>query len=38
MTTEVKVAHIGQDDRFKLPRLDCNDFPPKTKNYMKEFT
>lgn len=36
MTTEVRVARIGQNDRFKLPRLDCNDFPPKSKNYMKE--
>ena len=33
MTTEVKVAHIGQDDRFKLPRLDCNDFPPKSSTF-----
>lgn len=33
MTTEVRVAHIGQDDRFKLPRLDCNDFPPKSSTF-----
>ncbi len=33
MTTDVRVAHIGQDDQFKLPRLDCNDFPPKSENY-----
>lgn len=33
MTTEVRVAHIGEDDKFKLPRLDCNDFPPKSENY-----
>lgn len=36
MTTEVRVAHIGKDDKFKLPRLDCNDFPPKSEAYMKE--
>lgn len=33
MTTEVRVTHIGEDDKFKLPRLDCNDFPPKSENY-----
>lgn len=33
VTTEVRVACIGRDDRYLLPRLDCNDFPPKSENY-----
>lgn len=33
LTTEVRVAKIGVDDRYLLPRLDCNDFPPKSENY-----
>lgn len=33
MTTEVRVAEIGKDDRFRLPRFDCNDFPPKSEKY-----
>lgn len=33
LTTEVKVADIYLDCRLLLPRLDCNDFPPKTENY-----
>lgn len=36
MTTEVRIANITKDDRLLLPRLDCNDFPPKSDNYMKE--
>lgn len=32
-TTEVKVADIGKDTQYKIPRLDCNDFPPKSENY-----
>lgn len=35
LTTEVRAADIGKDSAFKLPRLDCNDFPPKSDNYMK---
>ncbi len=34
MTTEVRIADIDVDDRLLLPRLDCNDFPPKSDNYM----
>lgn len=30
LTTEVRVAHLRQDDRMILPRLDCNDFFPKS--------
>ena len=33
LTTEVRVAKIGVDENLKLPRLDCNDFPPKSENY-----
>lgn len=34
MTTEVGVARLGIDDNMKLPRLDCNDFPPKSNRYI----
>ena len=30
LTTEVQRADIRMDDRYKLPRFDCNDFPPKS--------
>lgn len=33
LTTEVRVAQIGGDNKFLLPRFDCNDFPPKSENY-----
>lgn len=33
MTTEVRVADATKDNRLLLPRLDCNDFPPKSENY-----
>ena len=33
LTTEVRVADVTKDNRFLLPRLDCNDFPPKSDNY-----
>lgn len=35
LTTEVRVAEIDLDDNMKLPRLDCNDFPPRSENYKK---
>ena len=35
MTTEVRVADTQIDDRLLLPRLDCNDYPPKSDNYLK---
>lgn len=35
LTTEVRIAEIGKDPVLKLPRLDCNDFPPKSENYKK---
>lgn len=33
VTTDVRIADIKQDSPLELPRLDCNDFPPKSKNY-----
>lgn len=33
LTTEVRVADIGKDGALELPRLDCNDFPPKSDTY-----
>ena len=33
LTTEVRVADLEVDNRFTLPRFDCNDFPPKSENY-----
>lgn len=35
LTTEVRVAEIGKDNPFELPRLDCNDFPPKSDRVLK---
>lgn len=35
LTTEVRVADIDRDEALTLPRLDCNDFPPKSENYIK---
>lgn len=35
VTTEVRMADVSSDDRYRLPRLDCNDFPPKSANYMQ---
>lgn len=34
-TTEVRVAQIDKDNPLLLPRLDCNDFPPKSENFIK---
>lgn len=33
-TTEVRIADLNKDHLFRLPRLDCNDFPPKSENYL----
>jgi len=33
LTTEVRTASLGIDNPLTLPRLDCNDFPPKSENY-----
>ena len=35
LTTEVRVVDISKDDIYRFPRLDCNDFPPKSENYKK---
>lgn len=35
LTTEVRAADLDKDDRYLLPRLDCNDFPPKSENWVK---
>lgn len=35
LTTEVRLADIDKDNPLELPRLDCNDFPPKSNNYLK---
>jgi peptidoglycan/xylan/chitin deacetylase (PgdA/CDA1 family) len=34
LTTKVRVADIFADSVLELPRLDCNDFPPKSDNYI----
>lgn len=34
LTTEVRTAQIGKDEALLLPRFDCNDFPPKSENYL----
>lgn len=33
LTTEVRATRVGTDNALELPRLDCNDFPPKSNNY-----
>ena len=33
MSTEVRLADLDMDNRYALPRLDTNDFPPKSDNY-----
>lgn len=35
LTTEVRVADLSKDNALLVPRLDCNDFPPKSENYKK---
>lgn len=32
--TDVRIANLHIDDRFKLPRLDTNDIPPKSTEYL----
>lgn len=34
VTTEVRIADLDSDNALELPRLDCNDFPPKSRNYI----
>ena len=33
LTTQVAIADLGLYEPLKLPRFDCNDFPPKSNNY-----
>lgn len=33
LSTEVRIADLQKDNIFNLPRLDTNDFPPKSKSY-----
>lgn len=35
LTTKVDVVDINNNNPLELPRLDCNDFPPKSNNYLK---
>ncbi len=35
LATEVRKADLSKDNRFALPRLDTNDFPPKSNGYLK---
>ena len=33
LTTEMRIADLQTDSIMELPRLDCNDYPPKSGNY-----
>ncbi|MDE6025344.1 MAG: polysaccharide deacetylase family protein [Lachnospiraceae bacterium] len=33
LTADVRIADLSTDGLLELPRLDCNDFPPKSENY-----
>ncbi len=35
LSTEVRVADLDKDNPLTLPRLDCNDFPPKSERYLE---
>ncbi|MEY8338968.1 polysaccharide deacetylase family protein [Lachnospiraceae bacterium 62-35] len=35
LTTDVRAADLDQDPPFEIPRLDTNDFPPKSIHYMR---
>ena len=35
LTTDVRVADLDYDSPLELPRLDCNDYPPKSDHYLK---
>lgn len=34
LTTQTAIVDFGVHKCLELPRLDCNDFPPKSENYM----
>lgn len=33
LTTQPQVADLARNHKLELPRLDCNDFPPKSEQY-----
>ena len=35
LSTITNTADLNNDNIYALPRLDCNDFPPKSDNYLK---
>ena len=35
LTTDVAKAELTAANRYTLPRFDCNDFPPRSENYLK---
>lgn len=35
LTVEPNIADLSRHNPLALPRLDCNDFPPKSENYKK---
>lgn len=35
LTTETRIADLDKDSKYLLPRLDCNDFPPKSENFRR---
>lgn len=36
LTTNVGIVNLDEDDPMKLSRFDCNDFPPKSNNYLEK--
>ena len=34
-TTEVRCLDLSKDNMLTIPRLDTNDFPPKSENYIR---
>lgn len=38
LCTEVGIANLEKDNLYCLPRLDTNDFPPKSENYIQYLT
>lgn len=34
LTTEVSITEVNEDNAYKISRLDCNDFPPQSNNYI----
>lgn len=35
LSTDVRIADLETDQRYKLPRLDTNDYPPKSNHYLE---